>query len=75
MDGMTATHRPTHSQKRPDLSALLLMLTYIQSECRALGAAESAHHVEMAATLLETLPPTGDEPEWAQALDKTVGHA
>lgn len=39
-------------QKRIDRSALMLMLSYIEAECRSLGAADAAHHVALAASLL-----------------------
>jgi hypothetical protein len=32
-----------------DRSALLLMLSYIEAECRRLGATEAAHHAALAA--------------------------
>jgi hypothetical protein len=40
------------SQKRTDQSALLLMLDYVEAECRALGAEEAARHVAHALSLL-----------------------
>ncbi|MBC9207240.1 hypothetical protein IBL26_10370 [Roseomonas aerophila] len=39
-------------QKRIDRSALMLMLSYIEAECRNLGAADAARHVALAASLL-----------------------
>jgi hypothetical protein len=42
-------------QKRTDQSALLLMLDYVEAECRALGADEAASHVARALLLLSRL--------------------
>lgn len=35
-----------------DRSALLLMLSYIEAECRRLGATAAAHHAALAAALV-----------------------
>ncbi|MBO1073383.1 hypothetical protein [Roseomonas marmotae] len=43
---------PEDQQQRIDRSALLLMLGYIESECRAMGAKDAARHVAEALTLL-----------------------
>lgn len=44
-----------------DRSALLLMLSYIEAECRRLGATEAARHAALAAALVppEQAAPTG----------------
>lgn len=45
-----------YQQKRVDREALLMMLSYIEAECRRLGALESARHAAMAAALLPENP-------------------
>ncbi|MBR0672617.1 hypothetical protein [Neoroseomonas soli] len=35
-----------------DLSAILMMLTYVAAECRRLGSEEAARHASMAAKLV-----------------------
>jgi hypothetical protein len=40
------------SPEQVDRSALLLMLNYIEAECRRLGATEAAQHAAMAAALV-----------------------
>lgn len=57
MASPAANHSATQ-QLRIDQEALLLMLTYIESECARLGARESARHAAMAAALLPQ-PPQG----------------
>jgi hypothetical protein len=44
--------KATAPQKRIDRSALMLMLSYMEAECRELGAADSARHIAEAAALL-----------------------
>ena len=41
--------------KTPDRQALLLMLSYVEAECRRLGATEAADHAAKAANLLPEL--------------------
>lgn len=45
-----------------DRSALLMMLAYVEAECRRLGAEAAAEHAAMAAALVPDAPdaPTGD---------------
>jgi hypothetical protein len=43
----TNTERDT-----PDHSALLMMLAYVEAECRRLGAEAAAQHAAMAAALM-----------------------
>ena len=52
--GMKSARRdgPRHA----DRSALLLMLTYVEAECRRLGADAAAHHAAMAAALVPDRP-------------------
>ncbi|WP_232479003.1 hypothetical protein [Roseomonas rosulenta] len=35
-----------------DRSAIIMMLTYVEAECRRLGDAEAAHHAALAAALI-----------------------
>lgn len=35
-----------------DRSAIVMMLTYVEAECRRLGDAEAAHHAALAAALI-----------------------
>lgn len=64
---MATSHPPRGLQKRADQSALLLMLGYVEAECRALGAEEAARHIAQAQSLLDALA----EPE-KNALLKAV---
>ena len=54
-----AQHTPSYSMPLAgsvglvDQEALLMMLSYVESECRRLGASGPAHHAAMAAALLE----------------------
>jgi hypothetical protein len=52
---MATSHPPSGIQKRADQSALLLMLGYVEAECRALGAEEAARHIAQAQSLLDAL--------------------
>ncbi|MCI0754524.1 hypothetical protein [Teichococcus vastitatis] len=54
---MTAFAAPSarHRQAEPtriDRTALLMMLSYVEAECRRLGAVDAARHTAMAAALL-----------------------
>jgi hypothetical protein len=49
----TAPTRPT------DRSALLMMLAYVEAECRRLGAEDAAAHAAMAAALVPGAPQRG----------------
>jgi len=42
--------------KTTDCTAILMMLAYVEAECRRLGADAAAQHAAMAAALV-TLPP------------------
>lgn len=64
---MATSQPPRGVQKRADQSALLLMLGYVEAECRALGAEEAARHIAQAQSLLDALA----EPE-KNALLKAV---
>jgi hypothetical protein len=51
-----ATSRPPHGlRRRIDQSALLMMLDYVEAECRALGAEEAARHIALALALLNAM--------------------
>ncbi|MBC9178773.1 hypothetical protein [Pseudoroseomonas ludipueritiae] len=52
---MATSHPPRGIQQRADQSALLLMLGYVEAECRALGAEEAARHIAQAQSLLDAL--------------------
>jgi hypothetical protein len=52
---MAMSRTPRGLQKRADQSALLMMLGYVEAECRALGAEEAARHIAQALSLLDTL--------------------
>lgn len=39
-------------EERVDKSAILMMLTYVEAECRRLGVDDAAQHAALAATLL-----------------------
>lgn len=41
-----------HDEERTDWSAILMMLAYVEAECRRLGVTEAARHAAQAATLL-----------------------
>jgi hypothetical protein len=45
-----------------DRSALLMMLAYIEAECRRLGAEAAARHAAMAAALVPELAPAEATP-------------
>jgi len=59
MTASASTNRllDAYQQKRGDREALLMMLSYIEAECRRLGALDSARHTAMAAALLPEHPP------------------
>lgn len=65
---MATSHPPPGLQKRVDQSALLLMLGYVEAECRALGAEEAARHIAQAQSLLDALA----EPDAHSLLKATV---
>lgn len=41
-----------HDEERTDKSAILMMLAYVEAECRRLGVTEAAKHAAQAATIL-----------------------
>jgi hypothetical protein len=41
-----------HDDQSIDRSAILMMLAYVEAECRRLGVTEAAQHAAQAATLL-----------------------
>ncbi len=41
-----------HDDQRTDRSAILMMLAYVEAECRRLGVTEAAQHAAQAATIL-----------------------
>jgi hypothetical protein len=41
-----------HDEQRTDRSAILMMLAYVEAECRRLGVTEAAQHAAQAATIL-----------------------
>jgi len=45
-----------------DQSALLMMLAYVEAECRRLGAAAAAEHAAMAAAIITNAPLPLPEP-------------
>ncbi len=48
---------PQREPERPsDRSALLMMLAYVEAECRRLGADAAAHHAAIAAALVPERP-------------------
>jgi hypothetical protein len=54
---------PTTTEAPGDRSALLLMLAYVEAECRRLGADAAARHAAMAAALMpEPGPPATATP-------------
>lgn len=48
-----ASTEPRSESDGTDRSALLMMLAYIEAECRRLGSVAAAHHAALAATLVE----------------------
>lgn len=52
-----------------DRSAILMMLAYVEAECRRLGSAAAAHHAAIAASLVERAgegaPPHGEPDDLA----------
>ena len=65
---MATSYPPRRIQKRADQNALLLMLGYVEAECRALGAEEAARHIAQAQSLLDALA----EPERNSLMKATV---
>ncbi|EHM03258.1 hypothetical protein HMPREF9946_00220 [Acetobacteraceae bacterium AT-5844] len=54
----------------------MLMLSYIESECQSLGAADSARHVAMAAALLRDESGSTEEAAgWPARFGTPQGHA
>ncbi len=50
---MNASAQPADSEtETTDRQALLLMLSYVEAECRRLGAVDAARHAALAAGLL-----------------------
>lgn len=49
---MTPIERPRDEPSAVDRSALTRMLTYVEAECRRLGALEAAAHAALAAGLV-----------------------
>ncbi len=45
----------------PDHSALLMMLAYVEAECRRLGAEAAARHAAMAAALMPGAAPGAEQ--------------
>ena len=41
-----------HDEQCTDKSAILMMLAYVEAECRRLGVTEAAQHAAQAATIL-----------------------
>ena len=54
---MSATRKPRRDHTAKDRSAVLMMLAYVEAECRRLGAEAAAHHAALAAALV----PEGNE--------------
>ncbi|MBR0649156.1 hypothetical protein GXW78_05745 [Roseomonas terrae] len=46
-----------HDEERTDKSAILMMLAYVEAECRRLGVTEAADHAAQAATILSPAGP------------------
>ena len=46
-----------HDEQHTDKSAILMMLAYVEAECRRLGVAEAAQHAAQAATILSPSGP------------------
>ncbi len=44
---------PEHDHHEGDRSAILMMLAYVEAECRRLGSLEAARHAAIAATLVQ----------------------
>ncbi len=44
--------RSDHDDERTDKSAILMMLAYVEAECRRLGVTEAAQHAAKAAAIL-----------------------
>lgn len=66
---MHATFKPLdHKVASPDYAALRLMLSYVEAECRRIGAADAARHAAMAAAMM----PACDAPS-ADPLQRPVG--
>ncbi|MGX9961989.1 hypothetical protein ACVFYP_01630 [Roseomonas sp. F4] len=42
-----------------DRNAIMLLLAYVEAECRRLGAEDAARHAAIAAELMPTIPPSG----------------
>jgi hypothetical protein len=64
-----------------DRTALLLMLGYVQNECRLLGDLDAAAHIAQATAVLErALNPIpaidhGARQDWARLLESPLGNA
>lgn len=44
---------PEQKQEDPDRAAILMMLSYVETECRRLGEHEAARHAAVALTLVQ----------------------
>ena len=54
----TAAHESADPVSKPaDKTALLLLLAYVEAECRRIGAIEAASHAALAASAVEQVQP------------------
>ncbi len=68
---MSAFQCHPDARKQTDRASLLLMLSYVEAEARALGIEDAARHIAYAA-LLMNVP---QQPDWGLALVETRGEA
>ncbi len=54
---MSSSLPPSSDRTSKDRNAVVMMLAYIEAECRRLGAEAAAHHAALAAALM---PETGE---------------
>jgi hypothetical protein len=68
---MSASQSRPNPRKQIDRSSLMLMLSYVEAEARALGVEDAARHIAYAAMLMDV----PQQPDWGLALIETQGRA
>lgn len=68
---MSATRKPRRNHAAKDRNAVLMMLAYVEAECRRLGAEAAAHHAALAAALM---PEGSDAPAIAPSSQAAAFH-
>ncbi|HZF74840.1 MAG TPA: hypothetical protein VE033_03260 [Acetobacteraceae bacterium] len=68
---MSARRQPRRNHAAKDRNAVLMMLAYVEAECRRLGAEAAAHHAALAAALV---PEGNDAPTLAPSSQAAAFH-